>query len=76
MKTYDKMSFLRGATTLFQGQQINGQTHREEKDKERTQRRERAQKRDRRSDQRRRSKKIQGQEQRNQDRSEKQRQRV
>jgi hypothetical protein len=31
MKLYDKVSSFQGANTLFQGQQINGQTHREEK---------------------------------------------
>jgi hypothetical protein len=33
MKPYDKVSSFRGASTLLQGQQINGQTHREERNR-------------------------------------------
>jgi hypothetical protein len=73
------VSSFRGANTLVEGQQINGQTHREERqrrDTQRTDRRE-TQKRDQSSDQRRRSRKIQAADpKRNQDRSVTQIQRV
>jgi hypothetical protein len=90
MKPCDMVSSFRGANTLFQGQQINGQTQikreqrykketrrRDTQKEERTQRdrdrREKTKKRGRRNADQRRSK---GPEQRNQDRSEIQRQRV
>jgi hypothetical protein len=90
MKPYDKVNSLRGANTLLQGQQINGQrreTYRRENIQRIENRRERqkrdhrrsqsrSQERDQTRDQRRRSKENQGPEQRNQDLSETQCQRV
>jgi hypothetical protein len=37
MKSYDKVSSLRGVNTLLQGQQINGQTHRRENTEDKSQ---------------------------------------
>jgi hypothetical protein len=40
MKPWGEVSSFRGASTLFEGQQINGHTQREERHREETQRRE------------------------------------
>jgi hypothetical protein len=72
MKPCDKVSSIRGTSALLQGRQINGEKIEErthtEKEHRRQNREERSQKT--------RSKKIKGPEQRNQDRSETQHQRV
>jgi hypothetical protein len=77
MKPYDKVSSLRGANTLLQGQQINGQNT-EDKHRRQSNRQIKAadQRRDQHRSEKTRSKEIKGPEQRNQDRSETQRQRV